>query len=635
MSAQAGLLYFDRRPITASHMVPFLVGADEAGPDRRGEYRTDGLVMVHHALHVTDEDRHERQPHRSRLGTVITWDGRLDNREELLAWFPPEDADAATDAALALGAYDRWGSDGFARLLGDWSLVVWDPARRALVLASDYMGNRGLFCRRTVDGFVWATSVEQVVTVTEARTLDFGYLTAFLTLRTLPTRTPYEGVRAVPAGHAMAIGMDGREEVSAFYRWEGGTLRYRSSAAYADHCRGLLVEAVRTRLRAEGPVSAELSGGLDSSTLVCIANRLVSAGQVSARDLETFSYVSDQSAESDERRFIGAVESAIGRRGAHIVVDDYDMLAGASWVEPRFPGHGVAQIRRGMDAIGSRVLLSGRAGDTVMANVPDASGALGAQLQRGHLLRFVAHGRAWSLATRKPFFLIAQQALGTWLWPGRRDAHLVHGRVARAAFIGTHSLGPVAAAQVSDLAVPYGRLAAERTGPEKRDLLAALLRYSMTRALSATAGDARSRYTYPFVHRPLVEFVLAVPAAVLCAPGYPRALMHAACDAWLPPLVAQRFSKGYAGPTMMRSFREAARRLLATSEAWRTADLGLVDLPSVRTRLTAVVNGSSRSLGNLPMITVTEMWLRACATRAAGATVLDRAYSQPRGGERA
>src|SRR5262245_51168149 len=137
MSGQAGLFFFDGRPIELDVAKRLGDAIDRYGPDARGQFVDRGLVMVHRALHVTPEDPLERQPYASKSGNVITWDGRLDNRDDLLLQLAREVGDDTTDVALAAAAYDKWRDDGLAKLIGDWSLVVWKPRERELVLASD------------------------------------------------------------------------------------------------------------------------------------------------------------------------------------------------------------------------------------------------------------------------------------------------------------------------------------------------------------------------------------------------------------------------------------------------------------------------------------------------------------------
>src|SRR5215469_9764878 len=80
---------------------------------------------------------------------VLLWDGRLDNRSDLIVRLKDLLRGETSNAAIALAAYERWGTDGFVHLIGDWSVVIRDHANRTVVLASDFAGVRPLYyCAR-------------------------------------------------------------------------------------------------------------------------------------------------------------------------------------------------------------------------------------------------------------------------------------------------------------------------------------------------------------------------------------------------------------------------------------------------------------------------------------------------------
>src|SRR5258708_23541592 len=113
MSAQAGVFCFDGRPIEQPFVRGIMESMSDFGPDGGGQAVLPGLAMVCRALHVTPEDRFESQPFRSRHGHVLTWDGRVDNRDDLLLQLWRELAGDKSDAALVMASYGKWGHDGF------------------------------------------------------------------------------------------------------------------------------------------------------------------------------------------------------------------------------------------------------------------------------------------------------------------------------------------------------------------------------------------------------------------------------------------------------------------------------------------------------------------------------------------
>src|SRR5262249_38764744 len=148
-----------RCPIAPETREQWSASIAKYGPDRHGDYVAPGLLMVHRALDVTPEDAQERQPYVSRRGNVMTWDGRIDNRDDLLLRLWRDLRDDTTDVAIAMAVYEKWGEPGLATIVGDWSLAIWDRRQQAIVLASDYMGVRPLFYAHSDTQVGWSTTL--------------------------------------------------------------------------------------------------------------------------------------------------------------------------------------------------------------------------------------------------------------------------------------------------------------------------------------------------------------------------------------------------------------------------------------------------------------------------------------------
>src|SRR5690242_17124818 len=94
---------------------------------------------------------------------LLHWDGRLDNRTDLLLRLQDSLQEDTSDAALALAACRRWGTDGLVHLLGDWSAVFFDPATRTTILASDFAGVRPLYYRVARGHVQWSDRLQSLV----------------------------------------------------------------------------------------------------------------------------------------------------------------------------------------------------------------------------------------------------------------------------------------------------------------------------------------------------------------------------------------------------------------------------------------------------------------------------------------
>jgi hypothetical protein len=145
--------------------------------------------------------------------------------------------------------------------------------------------------------------------------------------------------------------------------------------------------------------------------------------------------------------------------------------------------------------------------------------------------------------------------------------------------------------------------------PERRKHFRALSMVLELRSLQAPEPLQHLNYTHPFAHRPLVEFLMSVPADVLCRPGQPRRLMRSAlADLWPLKLRARR-SKGSFGPPRQEALRPLAGLLLNNGEL-HVVERGLVDRASVVSRLERLTAGLDCNEGQLRQIILFELWLR-------------------------
>jgi asparagine synthase (glutamine-hydrolysing) len=620
MSAQAGVLFFDRRPVHAALPGRLRASMGRSGPDRSNEYVEAGVVMVHAALDVTPEDPLERQPYASKRGHVMTWDGRLDNRDDLLLQLSREMQDDTTDVALAMAAYERWEEAGLARLVGDWSLALWDPSAHEIVLASDWSGNRPLYFVVENDRALWSTLLQPLVLSTDrADHLDRHFIANFLTFGNPQHRTPYTGIAPVPPAGVVRIDRTGRVTSRRFWDLTCNRITYRDPRDYEIHLRSVFEDAVRVRLRSTRPVWLELSGGLDSSSIVCMAGVLARRRMLSVPPLHTVSYFSETSSESDDRRFIAAVEDQVGFTRGHFRFEDYDALAEPHWVAPS-PRSGIAcaELDAALKA-GVRVILSGRLGDTVMGNFIDAATDLASVLADGSLRMFLHLAHRWSLTSRRPLIHVLGSVALAYLPAAVFARHSY--RVSRQRQAGPRmgsaldlvelfSISPDLVDAVEEDFASYRTHATTLAVGAKRRTLTSLCSYSLRRSLSSPTESHAVFYSYPYSHRPLVEYMLALPSHVILEPGITRALMRRAFEGFVPARIMTRQGKGYAAPMVTRAFLPVATDLLQRVDRLRIVERGYVQRDRLRARLTDYVGGDAR-LSNLPLCGAVERWLEA------------------------
>ena len=361
MGAQSGIFYFDMRP-TGDAVQRLIDGLEPISPDGVTGHAEDGLAMAYGACDVWRGECGARQPYRSAAGFVMTWDGRLDNRQDLQCRLSTT---RANDVDLALESFERRGSGALRDLVGDWATAIWDPSTRTIHLARDYMGPRPLYYLWTPEWLAWSTCLgELALRCGRDEAISDEFIAAFIARRTSVEVTPYDGIRAVPAATCVSFSADGHERRQRFWNLEPAVTRYRDGRQYEDHLRSLWVDAVGSRIPTTRTVWAELSGGLDSSSVVCMADTLMRSGRAPGTRLRAISHATLESPEGDERRFIADVEAQIGVRSAIVGVEQHQTCRDATrdWITPfALQGVGLACAQR-IRSEGGRVVLSGRTG---------------------------------------------------------------------------------------------------------------------------------------------------------------------------------------------------------------------------------------------------------------------------------
>lgn len=621
MSAQAGIFYFDRRPVNPQVLSTMGNALDEYGPDRAGEYVQPGLAMVHRALHVTPEDLGERQPFRSRRGNVMTWDGRLDNREDLLRQLWHDLDHDTSDVALAMGVYEKFGAAGFRRLIGDWSLVVWDAERDAVVLASDYMGVRPLHYLLQRDSVSWSTTLECLVHVHDLYDqIEPHYLVGFMSNARPAGVTPYKGVLAVATAQSITISRSGSVTKSRFWDLGAPQIRHRTDEDYEAHLRTLFFDAIRSRMRSHVPVWCELSGGLDSSSVVCAADVLMKQGLAAAPDLRTFSFITDGSPEADERRFVKCVDEQTGRTTNLIQQDNlFERVDSVRhWITPAQPVYGTLQSYKLVRNSGGRLLMTGHGGDAVMGNFVDYYYDIAALLRDGKIFQALPLARARAIAAKQTVWnrlyhaslnlsrtLAVRRKMedlfkGSGGEPPATDEHIA------AAFL----LKPEFAVFWKDAWTSLYARAFDFPDVSQWDLSLGVVLMGERRHAQTPSEQPHVITSHPHLDRPLVEFMLGIPISVMAGPGQPRGLMRRAMAPFMPARIVGRFSKGMALPFYLRNTRDVLLRWIDSPEKLRIVQLDFLDSSRLLPYLEALRDSGKQPEFFMQLLKI-EQWLES------------------------
>lgn len=247
------------------------------GPDGQGVH-VDGPVGLGHARLSIIDLAGGAQPLSNEDGHVwVTFNGEIFNYVELRAALLRQGHvfRTASDTEVLVHLYEEHGDRFVEHLNGQFAIALWDGQRRRLVLARDRVGIRPLFHARAGGRLAFASEVKALFALPDvARALDPAGLAATFSLWSpLAPQTAFEGVRQLPPGHLMVADAAGTT-IRRYWDWRfNGEPPARSDAALADELHALLLDAVRLQLRADVPVGAYLSGGLDSSIVTTLVAR--------------------------------------------------------------------------------------------------------------------------------------------------------------------------------------------------------------------------------------------------------------------------------------------------------------------------------------------------------------------------
>jgi asparagine synthase (glutamine-hydrolysing) len=622
MSAIGGVFNFHGKPVNPDLLSRLWMGLSDRGPDG-GDVVLDGAVgLCYRAFHTNRESRLENQPFVSRDGCVLVFDGRVDNRAELITRIGdlhPEGR-IITDVEIVMAAFRKWGDDFAEQIVGEFALALWDPRNRRLLLGRDHIGARTLYFHTDEHHLIFSSELEPLLEVANAPLeVNDEYVAGYLVYDPEPGLTPFKNFSSVGPFHLISIANDGRLREWPYWSLNRKReIRYQKDEDYESDFLEHFKAAVGAPLRSDLPVCADLSGGLDSSAIVCVANDLIADRKVATRRLETVSQVSDGAPTSDERKFIRYVEEYRGRTGHHINEDDYPLLSCLSVdnasrsLNPLL--YSAAQNRAVHDVmqkLNSRVLLSGLGGDEITCGNADPSPELADLLMAGHLVQLNGSIKKWSAHLRRSYLHLLWRNTLVPILPPRMKLKLR----------GVSKLSPIIrqdfsrrmhlTERVFAIAEPF-----DCDLPSQRDQAR-----GFWTAIRGVASGFRREFSkvdvsYPFLDRPFIEFMQAIPHTQRVRAGETRSLMRRSLKGLLPEKIAKRKSKGNPQEAITRAIAREWRRLEPLFHDARMVARGYIDQAALQTAVEKFRFGCGTHSPTLLKALVLEIWLRGLERQA-------------------
>lgn len=306
------------------------------GPDDAGEWADAdaGIALGHRRLSIVDLSPLGRCPMHSTSGRyVITYNGEVYNYVELQSILAGEGYQfrGTSDTEVMLAAFERWGiADALTRFVGMFAFAVWDCERRQLTLARDRIGIKPLYVYQRNGTVLFGSELKALRQHPEFRAdIDRASVQQYLDYRYVPApHSIFLGASRVPAGHMLTIDSPGGPLPRTQPYWQAGDVAARAeknqkhpqTAADAEQqLHSVLQEAVGSHMRADVPLGAFLSGGIDSSLIVSLMQTQ------SARTVQTFS-IGFHDAAYNEASYAAAVARHLGTNHTEMYVTSADAL---------------------------------------------------------------------------------------------------------------------------------------------------------------------------------------------------------------------------------------------------------------------------------------------------------------------
>jgi asparagine synthase (glutamine-hydrolysing) len=559
-----------------------------------------------------------KQPLVDASGNVFAFDGMLHNSDELrhmLNDLPVRTQLDSSDADFLRRSYLKLGRDCIAQLIGDFALVIWDKQDQTLFLARDHAGARTLYYHRGKDRIVWSSQLEPLLSlVRNTPEIEDQYIAYYLVYSPPPHLTTFKGFLAVQPGHIVSVQ---RQKFTETRYWGLDTskeIRYKSDREYEDHYFHEFKNAVKCRMRSDGPVFAELSGGLDSSAVVCMADHLIKTGEAPTCELQPVSAVNDLSPKSNELTFIACVEEHIGYTGVHLNESECPLFirlsvenASRVFNPMLFCAEYHNSLGRVIKERNGAVLLSGQGGDEINCASCDPTAELCNLLVKLQLPQLHRRIKVWSANQKRAYPKVLWKNVIIPMLPsvkhgwGRMTPKIKIPRLMQASFVKKANLSlDKILFNLPNFSMPSGR-----------DQAVGYWSVILNIASGHRRHISDFHVSYPYLHRPLVEFMQAIPIEQKVRPGQSRSLHRRASASILPDKIVKRKGKGNPTEAICRAINSEWPRLQSLFNNARVYQYGYIDQKEMNPALEMSRNGVNDFLVNVVKIFPLEIWLRS------------------------
>lgn len=282
MSAICGFYNFNKKQASSDIGKAMMSGFDKYYSDYTDHIVHENIFFGSHFVIITDEAENEKLPFRDiTSGLTITADAIIDNRNELKTELEltADECNRLSDSQFILMCYKKWGKECVDHLIGDFAFAIYDEKEDILFCAKDHMGKRSLYYYCTQDAFYFSTTIEPVLNIPNfEKKLNDEWIAYFLGYNhpfndVYPDQTIYENIKQVLPANRITVD---QKKVHIESYWSPLNLKkiiYSTDEEYEKNFIEILDQAVKCRLRTRRSVAIMMSGGLDSTSVGCLAAR--------------------------------------------------------------------------------------------------------------------------------------------------------------------------------------------------------------------------------------------------------------------------------------------------------------------------------------------------------------------------
>lgn len=375
MSGIVGIIHFDGAPVEPGLVEKMTSAMSYRGPDGINHWLNGSVALGQCMLHTTPESLEETQPLTNEdQSLVLVMDGRVDNWEELRRELLSHRAVLRdrSDAELVLRAYQVWGQGCLTHIDGDFALAIWDAKQQIAFCARDRMAHKPFHYHWDGKTFAFASELHPLLALPWVKQEpNEAILAELLAGEWLSSdETLWRGIMRLMAAHRLVVQSRG---IQTELYWEPdlwATLPFCKEEDYIEYYREVLFDSVRRLSRSHRPVAIDVSGGLDSSAVFCVADHLQRKDRLLAPDIDgqTLAFT-----EADGAACELAYARAVGEHTGRQIHEIPPARMPLSWFDERarvnreFPGYPNSATFSGLwrqaVARGSRVTLTGESAD--------------------------------------------------------------------------------------------------------------------------------------------------------------------------------------------------------------------------------------------------------------------------------